>query len=154
MTHRRQVLTTVVHDVLFILAFGLSYPGNTLQHLFYVLFHRRHSVSETNSRYYANLLRWLPWSLDVIGGFLQSAVYAVVILDYVTECEIIRFSIQGFETRLRERRVPLEQAFKDVLDLRVKIAALNGVIGRRMSRRLKINVGEWESLYKGHSSKI
>ena len=62
---------------------------------------------------------------------LQSAVYVVVILDYVTECEIIRFSIHGLETHLRERSIPLQQAFKDVLDLRDKTAALNGVVGGR-----------------------
>ena len=132
-----QVLLTVAHDFLSIAAFGLSYPGNTLQHLFRILFRDNQQLSYSHPRlpnnpdygYHTIVIRWLPWALGLIGGFVQSAVYVVVILDYVTECEIIRFSVQGFETRLRERSVPLERAFKDVLDLREKISALNGVVG-------------------------
>jgi len=128
------VLITAAHDFLFVAAFGLSYPGNTLQHLLFALFRGRESGREASvPPHYDQVVRWLPVSLDLVGGMLQSAVYVVVVLDYVTECEIIRFSVHGLETHLRERSIPLQQAFKDVLDLRDKIAALNGVVGRMAS---------------------
>ena len=128
-----QVLLTIFHDCLFVLTFGINYPGNTLHHMFSQLFSSKEHCTRTKTsnttNYYLKIVKWLPWSLDLLGGFVQSAVYVVVVLDYVTECEIIRFSVQGLEMRLREKSVPLERAFKDIIDVRQKISMLNGPIG-------------------------
>lgn len=64
---------------------------------------------------------------------MKNCVHIAVAINFVGHCEMVVFYCKGIRTRLEEKSIPLVEAMKQILDVRVAISQLNGAVSRMMS---------------------
>ncbi|XP_033097402.1 uncharacterized protein LOC117101541 [Anneissia japonica] len=62
----------------------------------------------SNAQYYTLVI------LMLLGCVILDTVYVTAIIDYVTQCQLLIYLLQGLCDRVRERTIDLEEAIKDI----------------------------------------
>lgn len=70
------------------------------------------------------------FGLEILGRAMFNAVLLAIVMNFVTQCEMIKFYVKGLVMRLQEKSTDLRTAMKDVLTLRQTLSQLNGLISK------------------------
>ncbi|GFO31984.1 hypothetical protein PoB_005848900 [Plakobranchus ocellatus] len=70
------------------------------------------------------------FSLEIIGRAVFDSVILAIVMNFVTQCEMIKFYVRGLVMRLQEKSTDLKTAMKDMLMLRQSLSQLNGIISK------------------------
>ncbi|ESO86344.1 hypothetical protein LOTGIDRAFT_235407 [Lottia gigantea] len=81
---------------------------------------------------------WTMFAIELYGRMVMNAVILAVVVNYVTQCEMILFFVRGICLRLQEKSTEIRIAMKDILLLRLSLNALNGIISKMTSLTLVI----------------
>ncbi|XP_012939037.1 uncharacterized protein LOC106012012 [Aplysia californica] len=76
---------------------------------------------------------WLLLSFELLGRTVFNCVILAIVMNYTTQCEMIKFYVKGLAMRLHEKSTDLKSAMKDVLMLRQSLSLLNGSISKMTS---------------------
>ncbi|CAG5125668.1 unnamed protein product [Candidula unifasciata] len=76
---------------------------------------------------------WILFSLELLGRTLFNSVILAIMMNYGTQCEMIKFYVRGLGMRLQEKSTDLKAAMKDLLMLRQSLSLLNGIISNMTS---------------------
>ncbi|XP_064615517.1 uncharacterized protein LOC135479555 isoform X2 [Liolophura sinensis] len=77
--------------------------------------------------------RWVFFGIEMLGILVLNSVNLAVVINYVTQCEMIIFYVKGMTTRLQEKSIDLRNAMKEIFRLRQNLSQLNGPIARMTS---------------------
>ncbi|XP_050413714.2 uncharacterized protein LOC126828156 isoform X1 [Patella vulgata] len=81
---------------------------------------------------------WTMFIIELFGRMVMNSVNLAVVVNYVTQCEMILFYVRGITLRLQEKSTEIRIAMKDILILRQSLCALNGTISKMTSLTLVI----------------
>ncbi|XP_059159541.1 uncharacterized protein LOC131943429 isoform X2 [Physella acuta] len=76
---------------------------------------------------------WSLFGIELLGRTLFNAVILAIVMNYATQCEMIKFYVRGLSMRLQEKSTDLKTAMKDLLMLRQSLSLLNGIISKMTS---------------------
>lgn len=71
--------------------------------------------------------------IDVLCLLVKNCIHIAVAINFVCHCEMVVFYCKGIRTRLEEKSIPLLEAMKQILDVRLSISELNSAVSRMMS---------------------
>ncbi|KAH9509401.1 hypothetical protein Btru_045800 [Bulinus truncatus] len=76
---------------------------------------------------------WILFSVELMGRTVFNSVILAIVMNYATQCEMIKFYVRGLGLRLQEKSTDLKTAMKDLLMLRQSLSVLNGIISKMTS---------------------
>ncbi|CAL1533181.1 unnamed protein product [Lymnaea stagnalis] len=76
---------------------------------------------------------WILFSIELLGRTVFNSVILAIVMNYGTQCEMIKFYVRGLGLRLQEKSTDLKTAMKDLLMLRQSLSLLNGIISKMTS---------------------
>ncbi|XP_013067519.2 uncharacterized protein LOC106055683 isoform X2 [Biomphalaria glabrata] len=76
---------------------------------------------------------WVLFSVELMGRTVFNSVILAIVMNYATQCEMIKFYVRGLGLRLQEKSTDLKTAMKDLLMLRQSLSLLNGIISKMTS---------------------
>ncbi|XP_074657791.1 uncharacterized protein LOC141910844 isoform X3 [Tubulanus polymorphus] len=112
------VLLTVGLLVLFLFAFGINSMS---------------SVHAWNMKHVSVVGNWIMFCIQMLAEIMISSVALAVTLNYVTQCEIIIFYIQGIHMKILDRSSDLKAIMKDITGVRHSLELLNGFMSQMTS---------------------
>lgn len=64
---------------------------------------------------------------------IKNCIHFAVVMNFVSQCEMVVFYCKAIRTRLEEKSIELLEAMKQILDLGSSISQLNSAVSRMMS---------------------
>ncbi|KAK7475503.1 hypothetical protein BaRGS_00033259 [Batillaria attramentaria] len=82
---------------------------------------------------YGLTFHWVTFSIELLGRVVFNSVIVAVVVNYVTQCQMVMSYVKGITLRLQEKSSDIKNAFKDILLLRQSLSLLNGIIAKMTS---------------------
>ncbi|RNA00136.1 hypothetical protein BpHYR1_003256, partial [Brachionus plicatilis] len=74
--------------------------------------------------------RWAAYLVEAVALLILNSVYLAVVINHVTQCEMIIFYVNEIRTRLEEKSINLKDSMQQILDIRMAIGNLNSTVSK------------------------